>query len=144
MLNASLIDVPRPFLDPIDSLVEALGILALAVPRPLCDGSLVLAMDSLHRGLGMVRAPSVTPTVLHHVVGMTCAIPSAISVVIVSVRSRGLMRPSDIGDLACLTKVMRDAGLSLRDWVIVGRGGLYCPRSIAGWPDPWVRGAGCL
>lgn len=143
MLNASLIDVPRPFLDPIDSLVEALGVVSLAVPRPLSDGTIVLTMDPQRRGLGMVRTAVITPAVMHGLVGVVCQIPRAASVVIVSMRARHLIRPSDTDDLAAHSRVLSNAGLSLLDWIVVGRGGLYCPRSIAGDADPWPSAVSC-
>ena len=40
--------------------------------------------------------------------------------------------------------VTNNAGLHLLDWVIIGRGGLYCPRSIAGMPDPWPTASALL
>lgn len=144
MLNASLIDVPRPFLDPIDSLVEALGVLALAIPRPLCEGTLLLAMDGQRRGLGMCRSAMSTSSGLHHMIGLMCRIPEAASVVMVSLRPRDLIRQRDVDDLISHSTVMDNAGLSLRDWVVAGRGGLYCPRSLAGIANPWPSTPGCL
>ena len=35
MFNASLVDIPRPYIDSIDTLVEALGIACLALEHPL-------------------------------------------------------------------------------------------------------------
>lgn len=140
MLNATLIDVPRPFLDPIDSLVEALGVVALAIPRPLRTGTFLLAMDSRRCGLGLIRTDEAAPSVVHNLVGHVCRIPGASRVVIVSLRDRDLIRACDADDLSRQTKVMNDAGLVLHDWVVVGRGGLYCPRSLAGVIDPWAPG----
>lgn len=143
MLNASLIDVPRPFIDPIDTLVEALGVLALAMPRPLVEGTLLLAMDRQRRGLGMVRSDATTSSGLHHLVGLMCRIPAVRSVVMVSLRSGDLIRPDDVDHLFSTITAMNNAGLTLCDWVVAGRGGLYCPRSLAGTANPWSSDSAC-
>jgi hypothetical protein len=39
------------------------------------------------------------------------------------------------------TRACQSAGFELIDWVVVGSGGLYCPRSLTDAPDPWSASA---
>lgn len=144
MLTSSLIDVPRPYIDPIDSLVEALGVTSLALTRPLRDRTILLAMDDHRRGLGMVASGELSPIVVHHLIGAMCRIPGATSAFLVSTRGRELIRPLDVTDLLSHTAAMGNAGVRLHDWVVIGRGGFYCPRSMAGIADPWPSVETCL
>ena len=50
----------------------------------------------------------------------------------------------DVEMLHHCAMVTNNAGLQLLDWVVIGRGGLYCPRSIAGMPDPWSTASAFL
>lgn len=144
MLSASLIDVPRPFVDPIDSLIEALGVLTLALPRPLTHCTLTLVLDSHRRGLGLVRSQTLTKGTMHDLIGDISAVSGATSVVIVSTRTANLISPTDVDDLIVHSLTLINAGLSLQDWIVVGRGGFYCPRSLAGTADPWPSSVACL
>ena len=73
-----------------------------------------------------------------------CAIPNAHSIVLVSVRTTSPIQYGDVDMLHHCAMVTNNAGLQLLDWVIIGRGGLYCPRSIAGMPDPWSTASAFL
>ena len=144
MLNASLLDIPRPFLDPIDSLVEALGVACLAIERPLTPGALALVTDAQRRGLGIVRLCELTASSIHSVVGQCAHIPDAHSLVLVSIRTSEPISPVDPELLQHFSTVIASAGLSLYDWVVVGRGGIYCPRSLTDISDPWPASVACL
>jgi hypothetical protein len=144
MFNASLVDIPRPYIDSIDTLVEALGIACLALEHPLHDHTLALITDNQRRGIGLVRDTPLTHLSIHSIVGQCSQFPDAHSLVLVSVRTSSPINPSDIELLHQFTSVVASAGLYILDWVVVGRGGLYCPRSIAGSPDPWSTSAASL
>ncbi|MEI6199379.1 MAG: hypothetical protein WCP83_05530 [Actinomycetota bacterium] len=144
MLNASLVDIPRPFIDSIYTLAEALGVACLALEHPLKPHTLALVTDQQRRGLGLVRDASLDHQSIHNIVGACSHIPLAHSVVLVSVRTQSPINPSDNELLRHVSTVAANAGLHLLDWVVVGRGGLYCPRSIADMPDPWATSPACL
>jgi hypothetical protein len=144
MLNASLVDIPRPFIDSIYTLAEALGVACLALEHPLKPHTLALVTDQQRRGLGLVRDAPLDHQSIHNIVGACSHIPEAHSVVLVSVRTQSPINPSDNELLRHVSTVAANAGLHLLDWVVVGRGGLYCPRSIADMPDPWATSPACL
>ena len=144
MLNASLIDVPRPFIDPINTFVEALGVVSMALQRPRNDSTVALLLDEQRRGLAMFRVPPLTSCNIHTVVAHCSEMPSTSSVVLVSSRRTVLVVPADIALLHLCTATLSAAGIRLFDWAVIGHGGLYCPRTLAGVPDPWPDSTSCL
>ena len=144
MLNASLLDIPRPFIDPIDTLVEALGVACLSIPRPLVPHTVVLIADSQRRCVAMLHCSSLDESSIHRIVGHCAHIPDAHYAILVSVRNTPPISLTDLELLQHCTNVMASAGLQLFDWVVVGAGGLYCPRSLTGSSDPWSTSDSCL
>jgi len=144
MLNASLIDVPRPFIDPINTFVEALGVVSMALQRPRIDSTIALLLDEQRRGLAMFRVPPLTSRNIHTVVAHCSEMPSTSSVVLVSSRRTVFVVPADIALLHLCTATLSAAGIRLFDWAVIGHGGLYCPRTLAGVPDPWPDSPSCL
>jgi len=102
MLNASLIDVPRPFIDPINTFVEALGVVSMALQRPRIDSTIALLLDEQRRGLAMFRVPPLTSRSIHTVVAHCSEMPSTSSVVLVSSRRTVFVVPADIALLHLL------------------------------------------
>jgi hypothetical protein len=144
MLNASLLDVPRPFLDPIHSLVEAVGISSLVMERPIRNRTYALVLDTQHRGLGILHASDINLMTAHYLIGRMSDIPDAHAAVLISTRVLSCIQPGDIELLSLLNTTFSHAGFVLHDWVVAGRGGLYCPRSLTDSPDPWGSSAVCL
>ena len=142
--NASLLDVPRPFIDPIHSLLEAVGISSLVVPRPLQDRTIAVVLDAQRRGLGILQAGATSLVSAHFLIGRLSDIPHAASVVLVSTRAYSCVQPDDVELLALLTATFEHAGIALFDWVVMGRGGHYCPRSLTDAADPWATPSPCL
>jgi hypothetical protein len=137
MFHSSLVDVPRPFIDSISTLVEALGIASLTIPRPRTPGTIAVVTDTQHRGIGMLHLSELSMHSVHEVVARCSHVAGAQAVVLVSVRTSTPVQPLDSELLQRLTQVLSHAGIALRDWVVVGEGGLYCPRSLLGLADPW-------
>jgi hypothetical protein len=144
LLNASLIDVPRPFIDPINTFVEALGITSMALQRPRIDSTIALLLDKHRRGLAMFRIPPLSSRTIHSVVAHCSEMPSTASVVLVSSRRNTPVVPADIPLLHICTSTLAAAGIRLFDWAVIGTGGLHCPRTLAGVPDPWPEATSCL
>lgn len=137
MFNASLIDVPRPYLDPISSLMEALSVACLAVSRPQRNSTIALLLNSRNMGIGMHLYGPLTHEVVHHIVGDASQLTDVSSVVLVSTRTTSPAQQEDPALLQFMNMVFQNSGLTMFDWVVLGRGGLYCPRSLLNQPDPW-------
>lgn len=144
MLNASLVDIPQPFIDPIGSLVEALGIACLSIPRPQTPHTIAIVTDSMRRCIALMRFPTLTETSIHAIVGHSSLLPDAHSIVLVSVRSCTPISTSDPELLQHCTHIVENAGLHLLDWAVIGTGGIYCPRSLTESADPWSPISSCL
>ncbi len=144
MLNASLIDIPQPFIDPIDALVEVLGIACLSIPRPLTAHTIAIVTDAQRRCIAMMRFPTLTESSIHVIVGHSSLLPDAHSIVLVSVRTTAPISTTDPDLLQRCTNIVNNAGLQLLDWAVIGVGGLYCPRSLTESADPWSSSASCL
>lgn len=141
MFASTLLDVPRPYIDPIYSLVEALGIACLALRRPAVDSTITLVLDSERRGIHLFPSTPLTQSIIHHIIGHVSSLPNAHGVVIISTRTTAPIQPHDSTLLIHTTVACRSAGFELIDWVVVGSGGLYCPRSLTDAPDPWSASA---
>lgn len=144
MLSSSVIDVPRPLIDPINSLAEALSIVSLAVQRPRRDTTVVLAVDEKRRGIHLFRTNVMSATTAHHIVRECSYVPAIDGVVIVSHRTSAPIAATDKDVWNCSRLTLSAAGISLIDWVIVGAGGLYCPRTLSGVSDPWPYCSTCV
>ena len=110
---------------------------SLVARRPRGDATFALVLDRQRRGLGIVSVPAVDIRSVHTLVGACCDIPGADSVVVVSMRNGTTVHPRDIELHGRLSVALAAAGLPLLDWVVCGRGGVYCPRVVIGAPDPW-------
>ena len=138
MFSSTVIDIPRPFVDPVESVVQALTIASLVTRRPRRGSTLALILDSRRRGLGVVAAPRVDRTTIHSLVGACCDIPRADSIVVVSVRRGIPVRATDVELHARMSFALAAAGFTLLDWIVACRGSAYCPRIVVGAPDPWT------
>ena len=141
MFTSSLLDIPRPFIDPITSLVQAVGLFSLAVHRPRCNESLVLCLDSQLRGVHMFEAPELSAATIHHIVCHASTITATSSLVVCSIRMATPIHPDDSRLWSHCKTVLHHAGLLLHDWIVIGHGGLYCPRTLSDEDNPWPHGS---
>ena len=141
MFASTLLDVPRPYIDPIYSLVESLGIACLALRRPAVDSTITLVLDSERRGIHLFPSTPLTQSTIHHIIGHVSSLPNAHGVVIISTRTTTPIQPHDSTLLIHTTVACRSAGFELIDWVVVGSGGLHRTRSLSDAPDPWSASA---
>lgn len=131
--------VPRPGRDRIRSPLEALCIAALAAPRPMADQSFVIVTDRWLRGIGLAITPvGVRPTATQ-VTHATCGFARADGVIVVTTRHDRAVAPGDAAGWESLSSSLYRSGTPLIDWIVVGRGGFYCPRVLTSSPDPWTR-----
>lgn len=143
-LSSSILDVPRPLIDPITSLLDALSVISLSLRRPRHNDTVVLALDTHLRGLHLFRSHSMSSTALHHIIGQCSVVSGIHGVVIASIRTSSPCRTTDQQFVFTAQHTLSAAGLELIDWVVIGAGGLYCPRTLSGIPDPWPYGNTCV
>lgn len=154
---SSLVDVPRPGVDRVSTLQEALGVISLAARHPLTIDTIVLGLDDRLRGVGLARVPShprdggspsdrgddgFLARTIHDIISWCVRTPSVREVVVASFRPSSPIAASDVRGLARLVGSLASAGYTLRDWVVSGRGGFYCPRVLTDSPDPWEGARG--
>ena len=144
MLTSTVIDIPRPLIDPITSLIEALSVVSLALTRPRRNSTTVLVLDNQRRGIHLFRTTSLSKQSLHRIVHECSQVPFVDGIFIASVRTTSPVSPCDIETLTNSVCTLSAAGIQLVDWAVVGAGGLYCPRTLMNLPDPWPYGSTCV
>lgn len=110
--------LPRARVEPITSPLDALGVLALAISRPLREELVVITCDDRWRGIAIVmfdcdRPPTV---IAHDVVGRVSATPAAVGLIAAHVE------PSDESLQLTLQTSLARADLALRHFFTVTRG----------------------
>lgn len=144
MLTASVIDVPRPLIDPITSLVEALSVVSLALTRPRRNSTFVLVLDDKHRGIHLFRTTPLNKCSIHRIIYECSHVPSVKGAFITSARITQPVSPYDSDIFINSAHTLASAGIQLIDWAVIGAGGLYCPRTLLNLPDPWPYGSTCV
>lgn len=142
--SSSILDVPRPLIDPITSLLDALSVISLSLRRPRRIDTIVLALDAQRRGLYLFRTHALNAETLHHVIGKCSDVSGIHGVVIASIRACSPLTTTDQQLLTTAQHTLSGAGIELIDWVVIGAGGLYCPRTLSDTPDPWPYGNTCV
>jgi hypothetical protein len=105
------------------------------------DSTITLVLDNERRGIHLFPSTPLTQSTIHHIIGHVSSLPNAHGVVIISTRTTAPIQPHDLILLVHTTVACQSAGFELIDWVVVGSGGLYCPRSLTDAPDPWSASA---
>lgn len=134
---STLLEVPRAHIDPIRSLAEALSVVALAVERPLRNSITALILNSHKCGVGLIRTHFPHRTAMHHIISEASQIPDSQCVVLVTTRPRSTVEYIDGDDFMFASQLFAHAGLTLIEWVVLGRGGMYCPRVVTDEPSRW-------
>lgn len=137
--NSTVLDIPRPHIDPISSFEEALAVVSLAARHPTIDETIALHLDAESRGVALVRLDPSRTSLAHDVVASCSMTPTATQTFVVTFRIGSPLHTGDPAQLGRLASVLGSAGFALRDWVVVGRGGFYCPRVLTENDDPWRR-----
>lgn len=87
--------------------------------------------------VGLAQCEPLSSSVVHKLIGQVALNPEASSAVLISLREHTPHHHGDEVLLQHMKTVFEHSGIVLRDWVVMGRGGLYCPRSLLNEPDPW-------
>lgn len=141
MSTTPFFTIPRPYLDPIGSLLEVVSIACLALARPLCNDTIVLSLNAELCAVGLMRCDPLSTSVVHNIIGQVALNSEVSSVVLVSQRQHTPHQHHDESLLQYMETVFSNSGIALKDWVVIGRGGLYCPRSLLNESDPWPYSA---
>ena len=137
---STLLDVPRAHIDPIDSLLEALSVVALSIERPLQHSMTALVCNSQRCGVGLIRTRRPFHHAVHHVISEASHIPDARAVVLVTTRPQSTVEYVDGDNFLLASQLFTHAGITLIEWVVLGRGGMYCPRVLTDEPSRWTTG----
>lgn len=133
----TLLDVPRAHIDPIHSLLEALSVVALSLERPRHHSLTALVCNSHMCGVGLVRTHAPFRHALHRIISDASQIADARAVVLVTTRPGATVAFEDGDDYVSASQLFAHAGITLVEWVVIGRGGMYCPRVLTDEPSRW-------
>lgn len=126
MLNliSAPLSLPRAHLDPIISSQDMLAVLSLAIRRPLCNEVIAILMDDEQRGIGLLSfdEPATPASLIHQLIGLCSTTAIASSVVIASVRPNTLWKADDQAQLTFMRQQFTNAGITLREWIVVSQG----------------------
>ncbi|MEO5974241.1 MAG: hypothetical protein ABIQ38_03420 [Ilumatobacteraceae bacterium] len=133
------IDVPRAHCDPINSATQALVVFSLAISRPLRPETLVLMMDTHHRGIGLfaLNNGGNLRSLIDYIVGKCAATNSARALAIATIRPHLHTQSNLATEWTSSREICQRAGVQLVDWFVVGRQGVHCPRINSHGPDEW-------
>ena len=121
------IHIPRAALDPIHGPLHALAVVTLALQRPLRREVIAIACDERQRGRSLSRFPIVGDELLDAVDRMIgyCSLIDGARNVVIGVSEPDPARSADrIGDHRAASVRCRRAGIDIREWIVVTRGGV--------------------
>ncbi len=131
---------PVAGVDAVDSAEQALGLLEIAVARPLRPEIVVVALDELRHGSTVLI---VTDTdrpgqVLGVVETVSAVLPApSTAMFLASVRPRGGLVAADVDRWFEASALAAAHGVELLDWFVVSPGIAVSPREVAGEPERW-------
>ncbi len=137
--------MPRAGLDPIRSSIDVLQVFDLQMRRPLGFETLVMFIDHAGCGKSLVSVSGTTEpdSILEVVDTMGMCVPDTAGVtgmVVASVRPGGRILDSDDERWIEANESLDTLGLTLYDWIIIGRSGAISMCSELGlesrWPIP--------
>jgi DNA repair protein RadC len=143
MFMSSRDPVPQARRDPITSPQQAMSVFRLAMCRPLRDETLIMFLDDQLRGHELVSvSDTVDPWQVVDVADTMafCAggNEDITALVVASVRPGGGPLPDDEILWYEVADVVEDQGLTLIDWLIIGRDGVHSPRDYLGIASRWA------
>lgn len=123
-LISAPLSLPRAHLDPIISSQDILAVLSLAIRRPLCNEVIAVLMDNEQRGIGLLsfEEPHSPSSLVHQLIGLCSTIAITSSVIIASVRPHQLLKPTDQSQQKFMHQQFKNAGITMREWIIVSKG----------------------
>lgn len=126
--------IPRAAVDPIASPLDALGVISLALTRPLRRQLIVISCDEALRGLSLSHfrvdddSSSHLRDALDRMIGY-CSQVESLRTVIVGVSEPLPARAAQrLAEYEAATERCHRAGIALREWLVVTRGGVLNAR----------------
>lgn len=122
--------IPRAALDPIRGPLDALGVISLALTRPLRYQLMVIACDDALRGISLARFPVDGDTNTHmadaldRMIGYCSQVESLRNVIVGVSEPTAAHAPQRLAEYAVATERCHRAGIALREWLVVTRGGV--------------------
>jgi hypothetical protein len=137
--------LPRARLDPIYSAAEAMAIFAAQMTKPMRAETLVMFLDDAGRGSALVTItdtddPDQIVDITETMALSAIANPDVCSLVVASVRPGGSVLPGDDELWLEAADVADGCGITLVDWLVIGRDGTVSPREVLGMPSRWPCG----
>lgn len=127
---------------PISSTDEAVAIVAATLRRPLESEVIAFLVDSNNCGHTIVvvshdHDDDVVLRVAESMMAMAAVSRRWTGVVLASVRPRSMIVPGDVDRWLELDALTASAGVTLKDWLVVGPAGVELPRQLLGEPERW-------
>ena len=122
--------IPRAVLDPIASPLDALGVITLALGRPLSRQLIVIACDDARRGLSITRfivdgdSPSHMGDALDRMIGYCSQVASSANVIVGVSEPLAASATQRLIDCTMASERCHRAGIALREWLVVTHGGV--------------------
>lgn len=126
--------LPRAHLDPISTHQDMLAVFSLAIRRPLRSEVVALLMDSKQRGIGLLSfdTPTSCSALIDQLIGLCSTTDVATSIAIASVRPIDPLKSTDAADFHQMQQHCQRAGIELRQWIVISRGGVHHISARAG------------
>ncbi len=137
--------VPRANIDPILTVQDAMAVFDLAISHPLAAETIVMFLDREFRGSCLVTVTETDDPIQVVAIAEAMALsashePDITGIVLATVRPGGTMLDDDDDVWFEASDVVESAGLTLIDWLIIGRGGTTSPRQQLGLNSRWPSG----
>lgn len=127
---------------PIVSTDQAISLFAAAISHPLTNETVAFLIDGCNRAntIVVVSGTEQPDDVIEvaEIMAMTGSRSAELcGLVIASVRSASLLLPGDLDRWWNLQAITDSHGIELVEWIVVGPGGIECPRQLVGEPERW-------
>jgi len=137
--------VPRAHIDPIFSATDAMAVFAAQMSKPLCAETLVMFLDDAGRGSTLVTItdtddPFQIVDVAEAMAMAANSNPEVSGLVLATVRPGGGVLPGDDELWLEAADVVDEIGLTLIDWLVIGREGAFSPRELLRMASRWRCG----
>jgi hypothetical protein len=126
---------PRAALDPIHGPLDALGVITLALTRPLTRQLIAIACDARWRGLSLTRFAVDSESSNHmcnavdRMIGYCSVVESSRNVIVGIGEPNPAHAPQQLANFTLAAERCHHAGITLREWLVITPGGVSCARN---------------
>ena len=126
---------------PIRTAADAHDLVAIAVTRPLQHETLCIPLDAQGQGSVIIAVSGgAEPDFVVDLVDLvtsTMEHSALTALLVVSVRPAADLLPGDGDRWWEISDLAATRGMLVREWLVVGPGGVYAPRDLVGEPERW-------